>query len=179
MSGTQIQMPSPSVRPSVHPSVQNGVGVCTNAPARTRGSVPDEGTVVETATAVMGVEAAFARWWYREMAARDWRNTNGTLVGNANWRPTLKAWRNRATADELAKIEAEARRAEASRPKAWRAEDWLLCAERCARFRGRKCQCGCSAPPDRLPRPIPPEECPHFEANAPAPSGAAELKDGN
>ncbi len=165
--------PTPTYHPTTHPSLPpstlpstHPVGVCANtAPARTRGDVPDEATVVATATSSMGVGAAYARWWWREMEARGWRNTDGSRIGHDNWRPTLKAWRNRATERELAEIEAEERKRAAARPRAWRPEDWLLCAERCANFRDGRCAGGCITPPDRRPRPIPPEECQHYRAN--------------
>lgn len=126
-----------------------------------RRDVPDEKTVVTTATTVMGVNEAFAKWWYKEMVARDWTNTDGSMIGNHNWRPTLKAWFNRATPEELAAINVEAKNA--PKPRVYKAEDWELCAERCGHFRGGRCCAGCATPPQLRAIPMPPEECENFE----------------
>ena len=112
----------------------------------------------------MGVPEAFARWWYREMTARDWTNTDGSPIGNRNWRPTLKAWFNRATPEELAEVKRQAE----VKPKVatYKPEDWLLCAERCAAFASGRCTAGKIVPPQCRPRPIPPEECDKFRPSA-------------
>lgn len=127
-----------------------------------RKDVPDEKTVVTTATTVMGVNEAFAKWWFKEMVARDWTNTDGSMIGFHNWRPTLKAWFNRAKPEELAAIETSAK-ATKKKQITVKPEDWELCAERCGRFRGAICHAGCATPPQLRARPIPPEECEHFE----------------
>lgn len=127
-----------------------------------RRDVPDEKTVVSTATTVMGVNEAFAKWWYKEMVARDWTNTDGSMIGNHNWRPTLKAWFNRAKPEELAAIETSAKAVRRNQITV-KSEDWELCAERCGHFSGGRCCAGCATPPQLRARPIPPEECEHFE----------------
>jgi hypothetical protein len=125
-----------------------------------RVGIPTEKTVLAAVTA-MGVTEAFARWWYREMTARDWTNTNGSRITNLNWRPTLKAWFNRAKPEELAECgRQEAKRRETTRHFA--AEDWALCAERCARFRDGRCTAGAKVPPNCQKPPMPPEECKGF-----------------
>jgi hypothetical protein len=108
----------------------------------------------------MGVPEAFARWWYREMMARDWTNTDGSPISNRNWRPTLKAWFNRATPEELAEV----KRQQEVKPKvvSYKPEDWLLCAERCDAFAAGRCTFGKIVPPQFRPHPIPPEECDKF-----------------
>lgn len=153
----------PSVPSSVHPSLPPSVppapkGACIITP--TRGDVPDEKTVVTVATTVMMVPEAFARWWYREMVARDWTTTDGSPIGNRNWRALLKAWYNRATPQELAEINREA--AKATKPVDVKPEDWQLCAERCERMRDGRCTAGKILPPQCRPHPVPPEECDKF-----------------
>jgi hypothetical protein len=126
-----------------------------------RVGIPTEKTVL-AAVPAMGVTEAFARWWYREMTARDWTNTNGSRITNLNWRPTLKAWFNRAKPEELAECgRQEAERRETARHFA--AEDWALCAERCARFRDGRCTAGAKVPPNCQKPPAPPEECATFK----------------
>lgn len=127
-----------------------------------RRDVPDEKTVVTTATTVMGVNEAFAKWWYKEMVARDWTNTDGSMIGNHNWRPTLKAWFNRAKPEEIAAIETSAKAVRRNQITV-KAEDWELCAERCGHFKCGECRAGHTTPPQLRARPIPPEECMHFE----------------
>ncbi len=139
---------------------------------RTRGDVPDLKTVITTATTVMGIPEAYARWWYTEMTARDWTNSQGGMIGNRNWRSVLKSWHNKATPEELAKIKQEADAAAKSAPKIT-AQDWTLCAERCANYRmGFKCAAGCSLPPSKAANPHPPEECPRYKADNTAENGA-------
>lgn len=130
----------------------------------TRGDIPSEKTVVTAATTLMGVPEAFARWWYKEMMARDWANTDGSPIGNRNWRPTLKAWFNRSTPEELTEIKRQA--AARPTPVSYKPEDWLLCAERCAAFAAGRCTAGKIVPPQCRPHPTPPEECDKFRPSA-------------
>ena len=130
---------------------------------RSRGDVPDFKTVITVATSMMGVEESFARWWYQEMVARDWTTSKGGVIDNRNWRAQLKAWHNRATPQELAEINGKIAKAEAAKPKEIKAEDWVLCAERCANYSGLRCSGGCIMPPNLRPNPIPPEECQYFK----------------
>lgn len=151
----------PSLPPSTLPPLPPPVSVCVNnAPARTRPGLEE---VVAAATSVMGVTEEFARWWYAEMEARDWRTTSGRIVGLDNWRATLKAWSNRASKEELAEV-GRTETARARRTKRWTAGDWAFCAEACAEFREGRCAAGCITPPDHRPRPIPPRECAHYRA---------------
>lgn len=166
---TKVTVPS-----SLPPSLPSSLNTLSNesvrilrAPAQesdtkidtppTRGDIPTETTVVTAATSVMGVPEEFARWWYREMTARDWTSTDGSPIGIRNWRPTLKAWFNRATPEELAEV----KRQQAAKPKAvtYKEDDWSLCAERCAAYATGRCTAGKIVPPQFRPHPIPPEEC--------------------
>lgn len=143
-----------------------------DAPTRTRGDIPDLKTVVTTATTVMGIPEAYARWWYAEMTARDWTNSQGGMIGNRNWRSVLKSWYNKATPQELAKIKQEAEAAKKALPTV-KMEDWALCAERCENYRlGGKCAAGCKIPPTKAANPHPPEECPCYKAANTAENGA-------
>jgi hypothetical protein len=176
LSHEKCQCHDTSLPPSPPPSnTLSNESVCiTRAPAQESDSaddgilpmqtprvgIPTEKTVLAAVTA-MGVTEAFARWWYREMTARDWTNTNGSRITNLNWRPTLKAWYNRAKPEELAECgRQEAKRRETTRHFA--AEDWALCAERCARFRDGRCTAGAKVPPNCQKPPMPPEECKGF-----------------
>lgn len=137
---------------------------CVEPHTRTRGDIPELKTVVTVATTAMGVPEYYARWWYAEMMARDWTDTQGRMIGNRNWRSVLKSWYNRAKPDELARIESEAKAAKKSAPNV-EPKDWVLCAERCANYRkGFKCAAGCKIPPPKTANPHPPEECIHYMA---------------
>ena len=116
--------------------------------------------VVNAAKTVMGVPEYYARWWYAEMTARGWLNTDGTSVGTRNWRPTLKAWHNREDAKHLAEIKEELAAAEKREVKV-SAKDWTLCEERCANCTNGKCAMGIRIPPELERRP--PEECKGFK----------------
>ena len=127
--------------------------------------MPALAVVVNAAKSVMGVSEAYARWWYAEMEARDWTCADGMRVSTRNWRPQLKAWWNRAKPEEREEAERALRKAEEAKPRTFAEGDWTLCAERCAAYRGGgRCGGGCIVPPDRRPRPIPPEDCQHFSA---------------
>lgn len=158
----------PSIRPSVHPSVQinnnNAEGV--NAPAHARGDVPSEVEVVAAATGIMGITEEFARWWYAEMEARDWRNNRGDRIGCLNWRSVLKSWWNRRDGREMSEVRETVRRSAAAKPRAWKPEDWQLCAERCANCTGDGCSKGIKTPPACGQPPQPPEECRAFKSAA-------------
>ena len=160
------------------------------AGAYARGDIPALPTVASVAESAMGVPRWYAEWWYVEMSARDWRNTNGSLVGNQNWRPTLKAWYNRAKPEELEKIrdEHERRTREQQPPaNAGKPEYWILCRERCANCKGAGCAKGIKTPPDRQDPAYPPEECPRFQplpeespqSRPGAPRSARSAGDGN
>ena len=136
--------------------------VCNSAPARARMDVPSETEVVSVATSIMAIDGGYARWWYAEMQARDWRSVHGERVDHGNWRSVLKSWWNRADASERE----SARQASAARPVArqWKPADWALCAERCANCDGKSCTAGVNVPPDRRTNsPMPPESCPKYK----------------
>ena len=114
--------------------------------------------MLAAATGVMGVSADYARWWYREMEARGWANTDGSTVSNANWRPTLKAWWNRRKPSEMNDIEHD-RLELAAKCRVFTAQDWELCAERCANWNGKECTQHCACPPACMMPPFPPEDC--------------------
>jgi hypothetical protein len=161
--------PSPSSPPKppllAHTPV-HALSPGAGAGAYARGDIPALPTVASVAESAMGVPRWYAEWWYGEMSARDWRNTNGSLIGNQNWRPTLKAWYNRAKPEELEKIRDEhERRTRELQPPAdmGKPEFWLLCAERCANCTGAGCRRGVKTPPDRMDPARPPEECPRFQ----------------
>lgn len=159
----------PSVLPSSALSKDNE---CVAEPPRTRGDIPELKTVVTVATTAMGVPEYYARWWYAEMMARDWTDTQGRMIGNRNWRSVLKSWYNRASEEEKAKIENEAKAAKKSAPHI-EPKDWVLCAERCENYRmGFKCAAGCKIPPPKAANPHPPEECSHYMAADTAENGA-------
>lgn len=141
--------------PSVRPSVQEEL----HSHTRAREGKPELRQVLNTATATMGVPEYYARWWYAEMTARGWLNTDGTAVGTHNWRPTLKAWHNREDAKHLAEIREAASAAEKREIKV-SAKDWTLCEERCANCTNGKCARGIRIPPELEKRP--PEECKGF-----------------
>lgn len=124
-------------------------------------------TVLAAATGVMGVSADYARWWYREMEARGWANTDGSAVSNANWRPTLKAWWNRRKPSEMSDIEHD-RLELAAKCRVFTAGDWELCRSRCRHCGESGCTKGARIPPQLMPRPFPPEECPAFNRRAEA-----------
>lgn len=159
--------PSPSSPPKppllTHTPVH---ALSPGAGAYARGDIPSQQTVASVAESAMGVPRWYAEWWYAEMSARDWRNTNGTLVGNQNWRPTLKAWYNRAKPEELDRMREEyERRTREQQPPAdaGKPEYWILCRERCANCKGAGCAKGVKTPPDRQDPARPPEECPRFK----------------
>ena len=131
--------------------------------AHTREGKPELRQVLNTATTTMGVPEYYARWWYAEMEARGWLNTDGTSVWTRNWRPTLKAWYNREDQKHLAEIRNDQTAGE-KREIVVSAKDWLLCAERCANCQnGCGCQAGIRIPPSKDPdHPHPPEECKSF-----------------
>ena len=174
----------PYIHPSVHPSSTLDLDKSKSASthnARVRADAPELGEVVSAATSTMGVPEWYARWWYEQMVAYDWTTTKGGRIGHGNWRAMLKAWHNRSLGDpkeyERVRSECEARK---PRVVEVRAEDWELCAERCARFREGRCAAGKVVPPQMRPRPIPPEECDGFAAGvAPGGAGAAELQGEN
>lgn len=165
----QRQPPAPSSPPT--PPLSTHTPVHTHSPgagagAYARGDIPSQQTVASVAESAMGVPRWYAEWWYAEMSARDWRNTNGTLVGNQNWRPTLKAWYNRAKPEELDRMREEhERRTREQQPPAdaGKPEYWILCRERCANCKGAGCAKGVKTPPDRQDPARPPEECPRFK----------------
>lgn len=156
----------PSLLPSSLPTLHNNIeSESISAPARTRGDIPDLKTVITTATSVMGVPEYYARWWYAEMMARDWTNSHGGMIGNRNWRSVLKSWHNKATPEEIARIEAEAKTAQGKATKEYTADDWELCRETCANCVNGKCKVGITTPPPCHPqRPHHPRECAKFKA---------------
>lgn len=121
---------------------------------------PKLAEVVNAAKTVMGVPEYYARWWYAEMKARGWLNTDGSSVGTHNWRPTLKAWFNIEKPKYLAEIREAASDAEKREIKV-SAKDWTLCEERCANCANGKCAKGIRIPPELEKRP--PEECKGFK----------------
>ena len=156
---------SPPTTPS-YPNTPHTHSSGAGAGAYARGDIPSQQTVASVAESAMGVPRWYAEWWYAEMSARDWRNTNGTLVGNQNWRPTLKAWYNRAKPEELDRMREEhERRTREQQPPAdaGKPEYWILCRERCANCKGAGCAKGVKTPPDRQDPARPPEECPRFK----------------
>ena len=129
--------------------------------AHARKPRPSLSEILNVATSVMGVPEYYARWWYGEMEARGWTNTDGTSVGTRNWRPTLKAWHNREDAKHLAEIRETAASAEKREIKV-SVKDWILCKERCANCGSNGCTKGVRTPPELQRRP--PEECKSFTA---------------
>lgn len=146
---------SDTIPPLLPPSVQEELHSHTCA----RASKPELSQVLDIATTTMGVPEYYARWWYAEMKARGWLNTDGSSVGTHNWRPTLKAWHNREDAKHLAEIREEQSAAEKREIKV-SAKDWTLCEERCANCANGKCAKGIRIPPELERRP--PEECKGF-----------------
>lgn len=123
---------------------------------------PSEKVVVSVATSVMGVSEEYARWWYAEMVARDWKNTNGMSISNSNWRPVLKTWWNKRTAaEESAASELSSKKR--IEEKVYPPEAWTLCEERCANCDGSRCMAGVRVPPAHASPPYPPNDCGRFK----------------
>ena len=123
---------------------------------------PSEKVVVSVATSVMGVSEEYARWWYAEMVARDWKNTNGMSISNSNWRPLLKTWWNKRTAaEESAASELSSKKR--IEEKVYPPEAWTLCEERCANCDGSRCMAGVRVPPAHASPPYPPNDCGRFK----------------
>ena len=149
-----------SAPPSNHPKIEREIYARTRDDENQETINPKLADVVNAAKTVMGVPEYYARWWYAEMTARGWLNTDGTSVGTRNWRPTLKAWHNREDAKHLAEIKEELAAAEKREVKV-SAKDWTLCEERCANCANGKCAKGIRIPPELERRP--PEECKGFK----------------
>ena len=123
-------------------------------------------------TVSMGVPEGYARWWYKQMVDSDWRTTKGLAVNRRNWRAQLKAWHNRATPDEIDKINAAMKQAKKAVVRV-SVKDWELCAERCANCaNGISCVKGIKIPPTKDTPPKPPEECGHYYPRNAAKNGA-------
>lgn len=128
--------------------------------------------VVNVAVHTMGVPEAYARWWFKQMQDSDWKTTKGLAVNRRNWRAQLKAWYNRATPDEIDKINREMAKSKKAVVRV-SVKDWELCKERCANCaNGISCVKGVKIPPTKDTPPKPPEECPHYYALNTAKNGA-------
>lgn len=128
--------------------------------------------VVNVAVHTMGVPEAYARWWFKQMEDSDWKTTKGLAVNRRNWRAQLKAWYNRATHDEIDKINREMAKSKKAVVRVT-VKDWELCKERCANCaNGISCVKGVKIPPTKDTPPKPPEECPHYYALNTAKNGA-------
>lgn len=123
-------------------------------------------------TVSMGVPEGYARWWYKQMVDSDWRTTKGLAVNRRNWRAQLKAWHNRATPDEIDKINREMAKTK-GKVVSVSVKDWELCAERCANcMNGISCVKGIKIPPTKDTPPKPPEECKGYTPQNTAKNGA-------
>lgn len=156
----RVTVPSPSVPiQSIH------TDVCDFT--HTRADVPALSEVETVATSLMCIPKYYAAWWYRQMVAADWTNTDGSPVDHRNWRPTLRAWHNRAKPGELEQARRESMSPDRAAGRTYGPDEWSLCAERCAHCTGTACGQGEKTPPQARKRPQPPEECPKFAARMP------------
>ena len=141
------------------------------APARTCVSTRTDVPSLDTILALcddMGVLKDYARWWHNEMRIRDWMTSGGKRIDNSNWRAILRGWYTKAGVEEIAHARDFVRkRGEAKRLLAILPKDWILCEERCGRFKAGACSAGIKIPPEKLVYPMPPEECPRFKALPP------------
>jgi len=109
------------------------------------------------------VDTAYARWWYSQMAALGWCDTEDDTKPMGNWKALLRVWwlkRTKHGDDWKPSVEAK--------PRRYSRAEWQLCAERCAHFDAQRgdCGCGCPVPPQLRTPARPPEECENVKAKS-------------
>ena len=112
---------------------------------------------VQTVQGLAGeVPEGYVRWRFDELGLTGWTLADGRKVTREAFAAHVLAWwRNERDRGRWLKAEKAARLA-----ASLTADDWLLCAERCARYGDCGCCAGEKIPPDKCAEhPCPPEEC--------------------